>query len=325
MTTMLLRIAHETHLTYSEPVTEAVIELRMAPASGEDQTVLGYQLRVSPAVPVTTYRDGFGNRVDLVSLLAPNREVTIRATSYVRPHRRPATERLGALALAEAREPHLESLEFLQPSPLVPRVAELDGLAAPLRSGGSLIAALTGAMEAVRSRLKYEKLVTTARTPVNEALELGRGVCQDFAQVMIGACRAGGLPARYVSGYIHQPDEIETHAWCQVWCGPAGWVDLDPTHGQFAGADHVVTAVGRDYGDVPPNRGVWKGAAGETMSVAVTVEAVDRMPPEEAGGGGTSWPTAAMAAVTRSQRGSGTAYRSQARLLYRHQQEQQQQ
>src|SRR5262245_13790548 len=125
---MLFRIEHETRLTYSEPVSEAVIEVRMAPESGEDQTVLGYRLHVSPSAPVTTYRDGFGNRVDLLNVLAPHREVVLRATSYVRPHRRPAPERLQGVTASAAREPSLESLEFLQPSPLVRRAPEVDAL-----------------------------------------------------------------------------------------------------------------------------------------------------------------------------------------------------
>ena len=121
--------------------------------------------------------------------------------------------------------------------------------------------------------------MTTAQTRLGEALEIGRGVCQDFAHLFLGTCRALGLPARYVSGYVNHPGEIATHAWCQVWCGDrAGWLDVDPTSCSFVDNDHVVTAVGRDYADVPPNRGVWQGSASEAIAVAVTVEPVDRVP-----------------------------------------------
>ncbi len=126
----------------------------------------------------------------------------------------------------------------------------------------------------MRSRLVYEKKVTTARTPVGEALRLGRGVCQDFAHLFIGACRGIGLPARYVSGYIHQPGEVATHAWAQVWTGRSGWIDVDPTRGTFVGDDYIKIAIGRDYSDVPPNRGVWKGRADETIAVSVKVEPI---------------------------------------------------
>ncbi len=92
------------------------------------------------------------------------------------------------------------------------------------------------------------------------------------------ACRGIGLPARYVSGYIHEPGEVATHAWCQVWTGATGWLDVDPTRGTFAGDDYIKIAVGRDYSDVPPNRGVWKGRAEETIAVSVKVEPIDRVP-----------------------------------------------
>ena len=113
-------------------------------------------------------------------------------------------------------------------------------------------------MAAVSSALVYEKKVTSARTPVGEALRLGRGVCQDFAHLFLAACRGIGLPARYVSGYIHETGEVATHAWCQVWTGTSGWIDIDPTRGTFAGDDYIKIAVGRDYSDVPPNRGSGK-------------------------------------------------------------------
>jgi len=323
---MLLRIDHETRLTYTEPITEAVIELRMAPESNEDQTVLGYRLRVTPPAPVTTYRDGFGNRVDLLNVLAPHREVIVRAISYVRPHRPPAVERLTGLTLAHAREPNLASLEFLKPSRLVGRPEEVESLAESLcRPSAPLREVLQDAMTAVRSRLKYEKRVTTAHSGVDEVLRLGRGVCQDFTHLMIAVCRGARIPARYVSGYVSEPGEIETHAWCQAWCGPAGWVDLDPTHGSFAGLAHVATAVGRDYSDVPPNRGVWKGTAAEEMAVAVKVETVERMGIDAGDVGGVAWSGVLPVGVSRSSRGANPGYRSQTKLLYRHQQEQQQQ
>jgi transglutaminase-like putative cysteine protease len=136
-------------------------------------------------------------------------------------------------------------------------------------------------MEAIAVRVRYEKRVTTTRTPVSEVLALGRGVCQDYAHVFIAACRGLGLPARYVSGYVNHPGEVATHAWCQVWCGPTvGWVDIDPTHNNFPDDDYVLTAVGRDYSDIPPNRGMWTGRAEEQIGVSVKVEPAERVPME---------------------------------------------
>jgi transglutaminase-like putative cysteine protease len=229
---MLLRISHETKLSYTSPVAETVFEVRMAPPTDEDQTNLGYRLRTTPQAAVTSYRDGMGNRVDLFNVTKPYLELVILATSYVRTHRRPGPSRLEGVAHLEHPEIGIDAIELL-------------------------------------------------RTPVSEALALGCGVCQDFAHLFIAACRGLGLPARYVSGYVNHPGELATHAWCQFWGGEKiGWIDVDPTTQKFVGDNHVAVAFGRDYSDVPPNRGLWKGRAEETISVSVKVEPVDRVPME---------------------------------------------
>ena len=281
---MLLRIQHETKLTYTAPVSETVFEVRMAPPSDDDQTSLSYRLRITPQAPVTSYRDGFGNRVDLFNLTTPYKDLVVLTTSYVRTHRRAAADRLAPAVYPLPDPVAVEAVEFLNPSPLVPRdpaLAEfVDGLAAGV-APGPLAAVLDAVMRAVSARLSYEKAVTKPRTTVGEALGLGRGVCQDYAHLLIGACRGLGIPARYVSGYVNHPGELATHAWAQVWAGDAvGWVEIDPTRGAYCDNDHVMTAVGRDYHDVPPNRGLWKGRAEETIGVSVKVDPVDRVPLE---------------------------------------------
>jgi transglutaminase-like putative cysteine protease len=268
----------------------------MAPPSDDDQTSLSYRLKTTPQAPVSSYRDGFGNRVDLFNVTTPYHELAVQTTSYVRTHRRPVESRLSASRAywagpgssagpeGASTSTAVEALEYLQPSLLVPNCPELDAFVATVAAGlepGPLGEVLDQLMGAVGDRIIYEKSVTRPRTDVAEALALGRGVCQDFAHVFIGVCRALGLPARYVSGYLSHPGEIATHAWCQVWAGEvAGWVDVDPTHDEFVGDEHVTTAVGRDYHDVPPNRGLWNGRAEESMSVSVKVEPVDRVPVE---------------------------------------------
>lgn len=277
---MLLRIHHETKLAYSNPVSETVFELRMAPPSNDDQTSMGYHLKISPQAPVTSYRDGFGNRVDLFNITSPYRELVTQATSYVRTHRRSGLDRLSGIAWpAQPDRPvAIEAFEYLQPSPLVERSPALTAFISALEGcSGTLLDVVYVLFGAVTSRLQYEKRVTSTRTPVSEALELGRGVCQDFAHLFLGACRGIQLPARYVSGYVNHPGEIATHAWCQVWGNQqVGWIDVDPTHACIVENDHVVTAVGRDYSDVPPNRGLWKGRSQETMAVSVTVDPVEQ-------------------------------------------------
>jgi len=283
---MLLRISHETKLTYTSPVSETVFEVRMGPPTDEDQTTLAYRLRTTPQAPVTSYRDGLGNRVDLFNIPKPYAELLILATSYVRTHRRPTAARLEgpARGLVEGAN-SVEAMEYLDPSPLVDQSPALDDFIADLPrpsdaacSGADYVQSL---MDAVHGRLKFESAVTKSRTRASESLALGRGVCQDFAHLFVGACRGVGLPARYVSGYVNHPGEIATHAWAQVWGGErTGWVDVDPTVRKFVADDHVAIAFGRDYSDVPPNRGLWKGRAEETIAVTVTVEPVDRVPLE---------------------------------------------
>jgi transglutaminase-like putative cysteine protease len=278
-------------------------------------------------VPVTIYRDGLGNRVDLFNILTPYQELVIRATSIVRMHRDGAgLARLERVPFEPEHDEFLlaATIEYLQPSPMVRRCPELDEFLAGLPPRqGSLAEVVVRLMDAVRSRLAYEKKVTTARTPVGEALRLGRGVCQDFSHLFLAACRGIGLPARYVSGYIHQPGEVATHAWCQVWSGRGGWVDVDPTHGIFPSNDHIKIGIGRDYSDVPPNRGVWKGRARESIAVSVKVEAIDRVPPDWGEWSATQAPWSSGAWLL-SQR-QGQRVRLGASSAFRQQQGQQQQ
>jgi transglutaminase-like putative cysteine protease len=156
-------------------------------------------------------------------------------------------------------------------------------------------------------------------------LELGRGVCQDFTHLYLAVARLRGIPARYISGYIHQPGELATHAWVQLWAGPnAGWVNLDPTHGKWVEKDHIVTAIGRDFSDVPPNRGVWKGDAAESIAVTVNVQPVERVPADLAEAtDGTGW--------SSQEGGTGSGHNTQSQnqqsrnRAFRQQQSQQQQ
>lgn len=317
---MLLRISHETKLSYTAPVSETVFEVRMAPTTDEDQTTLGYRLRTTPTSPVTSYRDGLGNRVDLFNISKPYEELVILATSYVRTHRRSAQVRLGAAAglLAEGAA-SVDALEFLQPSKLADRSDAIDAFAAALprpRPGEAGADYVQGLMDAVGGRLKFDSKITQTRTKASDAFDLGGGVCQDFAHLFIAACRALGLPARYVSGYVNHPGELATHAWAQVWGGDrAGWVDVDPTTRKFVADNHVAIGFGRDYSDVPPNRGLWKGRAEETINVAVKVEPVDRVPMEWNEWSAPGRPAVAAGPMFQSQR-MGSMVQRQGRPPY---------
>ena len=133
-------------------------------------------------------------------------------------------------------------------------------------------------MQAVHAELVYEPGATDVQTRADEVLALGRGVCQDFAHVLLAACRCIGIPARYVSGYLYDPtlvgDNAASHAWVDVWDETGGWLALDPTHDREQTDAYVRVAVGRDYDDVPPTRGVYTGAANETLSVRVGLQSL---------------------------------------------------
>lgn len=280
---MLLRITHETRLSYSREVTGTIFEARMAPRSDDDQTAYHYAISTNPAAPITSFRDGDGNRVDLFNIFEPYDKLTVSASSYVRTHRREVSARMKDAQVRSGSSPEmgLDLRELFKPSPLVPNGPLLTELASSLAWPESESASDRAAriLDAIRERLVYESDVTHAWSSVEEVLELNRGVCQDFAHVLIGLARLKGMPARYVSGYINQPGQIATHAWAQVWFGPrAGWIDLDPTRGIFATDDHITVAYGRDYSDVPPNRGLWAGEANESIEVVVEIAPVDRLP-----------------------------------------------
>jgi len=325
---MLLRVQHETKLSYTHNVSETVFEVRMAPPSDDDQTCLDYRLRINPSAPVTVYHDGFGNRVDLFNIFTPYRELLMRSTSVVRTHRAPGGPKLAEVAFEPEKDEFqaVEALDSRTHSALVGPGPEMSRFLDSLPdTRGSMLEVVQRLIHATRSRLVYEKKVTSARTPVDEALRLGRGVCQDFAHLFIGACRGVGLPARYVSGYIHEPGEIATHAWCQVWAGRNGWVDVDPTRGVIVDDDYVKIGLGRDYLDVPPNRGIWRGQADEAIGVVVKVEPMQRVPTDwtESSDGQAPWSAASW---IQSERQSQRLRPAQMQAAgYRQQQSQQQQ
>lgn len=279
---MILEIQHETLLEYSQPVTESVAEVRMEPASGTDQSCCSFHLAVGPATPLFRYTDGFGNHVHHFSLLTPHTEMRMLAASVIETH--PQARDLASsravypLALAEGP---LEIHGFMQlrgparPTPLLQPV--LDAVAP--QPGTRIVDFLLQVCHYIHTHFTYAKAVTAASSPIDDVLAKGKGVCQDFAHLMIAVMRRFGVPARYVSGYIHRPNkESQSHAWCEAWLPDRGWVGIDPTHDQIVNDSFVKVAVGRDFTDVSPNRGVFRGQAAEKISVRVATRALERLP-----------------------------------------------
>jgi transglutaminase-like putative cysteine protease len=279
---MILEIQHETCFSYPEPVTEAVTEVRMEPASDDDQSCRSFHLDVAPETDVHRYGDGFGNRVHHFNLLLPHREVRILSASIVETHPQPRSlEACPARWPLELEGEVLDVLDFVQfrgPVRSTPKLTPVLETLQP-RSGQPLAQLVTDVMSYIRANFEYARDVTLASSPVDDVLATGKGVCQDFTHLMIAVLRSFGAPARYVSGYIHRPNkESQSHAWCETWLPGLGWVGVDPTNGKMVDDHFVKVAVGRDFTDVPPNKGVYRGRARQSIFVRVETRELDRLP-----------------------------------------------
>ena len=307
---MLLEVTHDTRYDYGAPVSLAHHLAHLRPLSDAHQQLLAFELGSEPRPGAMRDRaDALGNAEHHFSLAAPHRHLAVRATSRVRVLPRFTALRAAASpAWGEVAQdlryvaggPFEPAVEFALPSPFVPRLPALRGYAAAsFTPGRPLAAAAIELMHRVHADFRYESESTHIDTPLEEVWTERRGVCQDFAHLMAGAMRGLGLPVRYVSGYLltHAPAGAQdagramqgadaSHAWVQVWCPqtpgvPGDWLDLDPTNDLIPGSGHVRVAVGRDFGDVTPLRGVIRGGGGRhTLRVAVTTRVLD---PERAG------------------------------------------
>jgi transglutaminase-like putative cysteine protease len=279
---MILEIQHETRLEYSDPVSESITEVRMEPASDADQTTRSFHLAVNPPAERFRFRDGFGNRVHHFNLLAPHAEVRILAAAVVETHsRRPDLSASGAAYPLDADKLDLEALDYLPfRGPVRPaeRLAPLLEALRP-RTGSRLADLLLAVLRYIHAHFQYARDVTLASSPIDDVLEKGQGVCQDFTHLMIAVLRSFGVPARYVSGYVHRPGkESQSHAWCEAWLPDLGWVGVDPTNDCLADDHFIKVACGRDFTDVPPNKGIYRGRARESMFVRVQTRALERLP-----------------------------------------------
>ncbi len=287
-------LLHATEFRYDGPVSESYNEVRLRPIHDETQSCLSFRLVTTPASRGTSYRDIFGNWVHQFNILPEHHQLKIEAESVVLAHDVPALPfSIMKLSELDDRREELEEeyLDFLVPTGYVPHLAQLDELieAASRSSDGTISGFVQAASDLIHERFKYVKGATHVNSSIADSLSVGAGVCQDFAHLLLGVVRKRGLPARYVSGYLvpegaASPDAklqeviggYASHAWAEVYLPGSGWMGLDPTLGKPLGLQHVRVAYGRDYGDVAPVRGVYKGHAGQRLSVDVRVRpAVD--------------------------------------------------
>lgn len=284
---MLLRIKHTTRFVYERPARDSHNELRLRPLEDGGQRCLAFELSIDRPAAVLSYRDFFGNHAHSVSVSAPHQELTIVAQSLIE-RAVTAAEAWPEVAfrsfLAEDDAHLRDYCEFLSPSQYVPfseRLHKLFWMARPAETE-DVAGYVTRIVAWVRDQFDYQKARTNVHSSLDDILKSGSGVCQDFAHLTIGLLRLAGVPARYVSGYL-APDisrganaplgEQASHAWLEAWLPHAGWTGFDPTHRYRTDERHIRVAVGRDYADVPPLKGMYRSnATSQVMTVDLNVE-----------------------------------------------------
>ncbi|HLF29043.1 MAG TPA: transglutaminase family protein [Anaerolineae bacterium] len=264
---MHLKIEHTTTFSYDQPISEAYTEVRLRPLDGGGQRCLAFALNIEPRDEVLQYTDRYGNDVRHFDLLQSHAQLTVIAASEVLT---PA----AFLPNGAELEP-LDVYDYLSATRYAPFAPALVEFAAAQGGSADALDSALALMHAIHGGLVYEKGATDVTTTAEQALALGRGVCQDFAHILLAACRCRNIPARYVSGYLYNNGRsAASHAWVDVYVAGRGWVSLDPTHDREPTDHYVRVAVGRDYADVPPTRGVFKGSAKEQLAVDVIIQAL---------------------------------------------------
>ncbi len=287
---MIYKIRHETIYSYDDPVQLSHNLAHLHPIDGFRQSVSFFQLTVAPEPAVISERvDGWGNLAHFLLVQEAHKEFRIVAESTVevKPAHLPILvetqvwEEVAASMRPRPRGAVAIASQFRHPSPFVPALAQAREYA--LKSfipSRSIAEAAFDLMHRIHEEFEYDPKATSVATPLAEVFSCKHGVCQDFSHAMIGCLRSLGLPARYVSGYLEtrpppgKPRLVgadASHAWVQFWCPDWGWIDLDPTNDVSPSERHVTVAVGRDFGDVTPLKGLLLGGGGQVVRVSVDV------------------------------------------------------
>ena len=280
---MFYTIRHVTRFTYEVPITESVMETRMQPRSEGTQRCVRFGLSTTPSARVRMYSDPEGNIVHHFNI--PGRHTLLTVTAEALVECAPVAEppdhlEADAWPLLDRVTATGEFWEVLHDSPFARQTPLLDAFAQEvgLARGHDPLATVRRTMSEIHGRFAYSPRATRVDSPIDEALEARRGVCQDFAHIMIALVRQLGIPCRYVSGYLFQQGggdvrstDGATHAWVEALLPDLGWIGFDPTNNILAGDGHIRVAIGRDYTDVPPTRGVFKGLSAVRSELAVAV------------------------------------------------------
>jgi transglutaminase-like putative cysteine protease len=273
-----LQIVHRTRFGYGGPVRSSYNEARVTPESSRRQTVLRSRVEIEPAANAFAYRDYWGSTVTAFDLQSPHTELVVTGTSVVEAGPDLARYDVVGWDVLRGREVRDQFGELLVPTPLTAMDEDVVDEIRRAVSTAEPHEAAPVVCHVVNERMEYLSGSTNVKTDAMQAWTQGKGVCQDIAHVTVGLLRALGLPARYVSGYLHPRADAgigqavtgESHAWVEWWDG--GWHGFDPTNSVEVGTRHVTLGRGRDYGDVPPFKGIFSGprSEGHTVTVEVT-------------------------------------------------------
>ena len=288
---MKLRVVHRTTYDYGDPATTSHHEARLTPRQSEVQRTITHELELSPNAATRRARlDYFGNRTNYFGLVEPHRTFEVTATSLITTsptylpdfELTPPWEMVRESLRRDLMRDVLSAAQMRFASPLVPLLDQArDYALSSFAAGQPVLLGVSDLMARVHRDFTYDTSATDLSTPLTTIMECRRGVCQDFAHVMVGCLRSVGLAARYTSGYLRtrpppgKPRLVgadASHAWVAVWVPEHGWVDFDPTNNICPGEEHITLAFGRDFSDVTPLRGVILGGGQHRLEVSVDVE-----------------------------------------------------
>jgi transglutaminase-like putative cysteine protease len=288
---MYYSIRHLTKFLYKTPVSESIMETRMHPRSDAQQRCLTFHLSVSPRCRVFSHRDHLANHVHHFDIPGQHGQLVIVAESLVEmTEHAEVPQSLGPGSWEELdRLVHEGDFwEMLLPSQFAQFTPELEDLGKHLGVGrsGDPLSALQTLNSQLYEYFDYKPKSTKADSPIELAISTKAGVCQDFSHIMISLVRSRlEIPCRYVSGYLYHGDAHKdrsessaTHAWIEAFLPELGWIGFDPTNNLVAGDRHIRTAIGRDYADVPPTHGIYRGRTKSELTVAVRVEPSEGTP-----------------------------------------------
>ena len=276
-------IEHESRYTYTAPAHYCVMRLCLQPCHDARQRLLSFDVATEPAATVNAETDGFANSRHLLNLHRRHEALAITAAASVdvlAPDPVPEALDADAWSRIHAERNAFANWDYTRPSPLTGPSPALDAFVRQLdiRPLDDPLASLRRLTDTLHHSFTYTPGSTSVISPIDHILESGHGVCQDYAHVMIAIARSWGIPTRYVSGYLHvtgaqgeQAPATSTHAWAECRLPGLGWIGFDPTNRTLADQRHVRLAVGRDYQDVPPTRGIFRGAAQSRLHVNVRI------------------------------------------------------